>query len=105
MIINGAFLCNTEIWHGPNCCATLSHCQVRQSSRESITAWYLTHRSHLDDLYVYRARRYLFFYVQNELPPGMKAEAVFPHFIMTQLPTGVVGFIVAALISAGYLPV
>ena len=40
------------------------------------------------------------FYVQNELPPGMKAEAVFPHFIMTQLPTGVVGFIVAALISA-----
>src|SRR6187431_782233 len=25
------------------------------------------------------------FYVQNELPPGMKAEAVFPHFIMTQL--------------------
>ena len=30
----------------------------------------------------------------------MKAEAVFPHFIMTQLPIGVVGFIVAALISA-----
>jgi SSS family solute:Na+ symporter len=40
------------------------------------------------------------FYVQNELPPGIKAEAVFPHFIMTQMPTGVVGFIVAALISA-----
>jgi SSS family solute:Na+ symporter len=40
------------------------------------------------------------FYKQNPLPAGMKAEAVFPHFIMTQLPTGVIGFIVAALISA-----
>jgi len=40
------------------------------------------------------------FYKQNGLPEGMKAEAVFPHFIMTQLPIGVIGFIVAALISA-----
>lgn len=40
------------------------------------------------------------FYKQNEPPAGMTAEAVFPHFIMTQLPTGVIGFIVAALISA-----
>lgn len=40
------------------------------------------------------------FYQQQGLPEGMKAEAAFPHFIMTQLPIGVVGFIVAALISA-----
>jgi solute:Na+ symporter, SSS family len=40
------------------------------------------------------------FYQQHGLPEGMKAEAVFPYFMMTQLPTGVVGFIVAALISA-----
>jgi SSS family solute:Na+ symporter len=40
------------------------------------------------------------FYKQQDLPAGMKAESVFPHFMMTQLPTGVVGFIVAALISA-----
>jgi SSS family solute:Na+ symporter len=40
------------------------------------------------------------FYKQNPIPTGMKAEAVFPYFIMTQLPTGVIGFIVAALISA-----
>lgn len=40
------------------------------------------------------------FYKQQGLPEGMQAEAVFPHFMMTQLPTGVVGFIVAALISA-----
>ena len=40
------------------------------------------------------------FYKQNDLPAGMKAEAVFPHFIMTQMPTGIIGFIVAALISA-----
>ncbi|MFY7839868.1 MAG: sodium:solute symporter [Lacibacter sp.] len=40
------------------------------------------------------------FYKQNSLPEGMNAEAVFPHFIMTELPTGVIGFLVAALISA-----
>lgn len=40
------------------------------------------------------------FYKQQGLPPGMKAEAVFPYFIMTQLPTGVIGFIIAALVSA-----
>ncbi len=40
------------------------------------------------------------FYKQNPLPENTNAAAVFPHFIMTQLPTGVIGFIVAALISA-----
>ena len=40
------------------------------------------------------------FYKQNSLPEGTNAAAVFPYFIMTQLPTGVIGFIVAALISA-----
>lgn len=40
------------------------------------------------------------FYKQNPLPPGFRADAVFPYFIMSQLPTGVVGFILAAMISA-----
>ncbi len=40
------------------------------------------------------------FYKQQPLPEGTNAAAVFPYFIMTQLPTGVIGFIVAALISA-----
>lgn len=40
------------------------------------------------------------FYKQQSLPEGTNAAAVFPYFIMTQLPTGVIGFIVAALISA-----
>jgi SSS family solute:Na+ symporter len=40
------------------------------------------------------------FYQQNPLPAGTLSEAVFPYFMMTQLPIGVVGFIVAALISA-----
>ena len=40
------------------------------------------------------------FYKQRGLPEGMHSEAVFPYFIMTQLPAGIVGFIVAALISA-----
>jgi len=40
------------------------------------------------------------FYKQQGLPEGMTSEGVFPYFIMTQLPTGVIGFIIAALISA-----
>jgi SSS family solute:Na+ symporter len=40
------------------------------------------------------------FYKQNALPSDIKAEAVFPYFMMMELPTGVIGFIVAALISA-----
>ncbi len=34
------------------------------------------------------------------LPPGTRADAVFPYFIMTQLPTGVTGLILAALMAA-----
>lgn len=40
------------------------------------------------------------FYKQNSLPPDTGSAEVFPYFMMTQLPVGVVGFIVAALISA-----
>jgi SSS family solute:Na+ symporter len=41
------------------------------------------------------------FYQQQGLPAGMTAAEVFPYFMMTRLPVGVVGFIVAALVSAG----
>jgi solute:Na+ symporter, SSS family len=40
------------------------------------------------------------YYKQNALPIDVSAKSVFPYFMMTQLPIGVVGFIVAALISA-----
>ncbi len=40
------------------------------------------------------------FYKQNPLPDGLRADAVFPYFIMTQLPTGVIGLILSAMISA-----
>lgn len=40
------------------------------------------------------------YYRQHALPAGMRADAVFPHFIMTKLPTGVIGFILSAMISA-----
>jgi solute:Na+ symporter, SSS family len=45
----------------------------------------------------------LFVYYQinvGELPAGIKPDAVFPHFIMTKLPIGIVGFVLAALIAA-----
>ena len=40
------------------------------------------------------------FYHQHPLPAGIRADAIFPYFIMTRLPTGVVGFILSAMISA-----
>ncbi|MFV0605240.1 MAG: sodium:solute symporter [Niabella sp.] len=40
------------------------------------------------------------FYKQKGLPENMKAEEIFPYFIMTEMPIGVVGFIIAALLSA-----
>ncbi len=40
------------------------------------------------------------YYKQNPMPTAVTAKTVFPYFMMSNLPTGVVGFIVAALISA-----
>ena len=34
------------------------------------------------------------------LPEGIKGDGVFPYFIMTQLPTGVIGLILSALLAA-----
>jgi SSS family solute:Na+ symporter len=47
------------------------------------------------------------FYIsgQADLPPGLqdldKADQVFPHFIVTQLPTGVAGLLIASIFAAG----
>jgi len=40
------------------------------------------------------------YYTLHPLPTGMRADAVFPYFIMTRLPTGLVGFILSAMTSA-----
>jgi len=40
------------------------------------------------------------YYKQHALPVGMKPDEVFPYFIVNNIPQGVVGFIVASLISA-----
>lgn len=40
------------------------------------------------------------YYQQQPIPEGIRADAVFPYFIMTKLPTGVIGFILSAMISA-----
>lgn len=45
----------------------------------------------------------LFAYYQisgDFLPEGIRADAVFPHFIMTNLPVGVVGLVLAGLLAA-----
>jgi SSS family solute:Na+ symporter len=36
----------------------------------------------------------------NALPEGIKADQIFPYFMQTQLPVGVVGLVLAALLSA-----
>lgn len=40
------------------------------------------------------------YYQQNPLPSDVGPNSVFPYFIMAELPVGVVGFILAAMISA-----
>jgi SSS family solute:Na+ symporter len=40
------------------------------------------------------------YYKQQPLPEGLRPEAVFPFFIKTKLPVGVVGLILSAMISA-----
>jgi len=40
------------------------------------------------------------YYKMHPVSVDLRAEAVFPYFIMTKLPTGLVGFILSAMISA-----
>src|SRR5688500_9517093 len=40
------------------------------------------------------------YYQQHSLPAGFRPEQVFPYFIMTKLPVGIIGFILSAMISA-----
>lgn len=40
------------------------------------------------------------YYQKHPLPPNMRPDAVFPYFIVNNLPQGVVGLIVASLVSA-----
>jgi len=40
------------------------------------------------------------FYKQHALPTGIRPDAIFPYFIVNNIPTGVVGLIVASLVSA-----
>lgn len=40
------------------------------------------------------------YYTQQPLPDGIGPNSVFPYFIMSNLPVGVVGFILAAMVSA-----
>jgi len=40
------------------------------------------------------------YYKQNPIPAGMRPDAIFPYFIVNSLPTGVVGLIIASLVSA-----
>ncbi|TDX01396.1 sodium:solute symporter [Dinghuibacter silviterrae] len=41
------------------------------------------------------------FYQQHPAGVPAKADSVFPYFIMTRLPVGVVGFVISAMVSAG----
>jgi len=40
------------------------------------------------------------YFKQNPMPAGMRADAVFPYFIVSKLPVGVVGLIISSLVSA-----
>lgn len=43
---------------------------------------------------------FVFYQVYPTLPPDMQAETVLPHFIMHELPTGLSGLLIAAILAA-----
>ena len=43
---------------------------------------------------------YVFYQGDASLPQGIRSDAVFPHFILTEMPIGVMGLIIAALMAA-----
>ncbi len=43
---------------------------------------------------------YVFYQGGASLPEGVRSDAVFPHFILNELPVGLVGLIIAALMAA-----
>lgn len=45
---------------------------------------------------------FAYFQIMGGLPSDIKPDQVFPHFIMTNLPVGVVGLILSALIAAAF---
>ncbi|MDI9861156.1 MULTISPECIES: sodium:solute symporter [Bacteroidota] len=70
----------------------------RQAIRASLMGIFLTVPVWM--MFMFIGTLLFVFYQQNPLPEKVQADAVFPYFMMTQLPTGVVGFILSALISA-----
>ncbi len=45
---------------------------------------------------------YAYYTARGELlPPGLPPDQVFPHFIVSGLPTGITGFVVASIVAAG----
>ena len=43
---------------------------------------------------------YVFYQDAASLPEGLRSDAVFPHFILNEMPVGVVGLVIAALLAA-----
>lgn len=43
---------------------------------------------------------YVFYQGDASLPEGLRSDAVFPHFILNEMPVGVIGLIIAALLAA-----
>ena len=42
---------------------------------------------------------FAFYQIHGGLPEGIKSDEVFPHFIATEMPVGIVGLIIAALVA------
>ncbi len=43
---------------------------------------------------------YAFYQGGSSLPEGLRADAVFPHFILNEMPAGVIGLVISALLAA-----
>jgi SSS family solute:Na+ symporter len=97
MVINGAFYAIQK--YGTDQTVVQRYLSAKtDKSAQSVINGHPLNGTCLDHVYVIGTALFVFY--QQKDCPGMKSEEVFPYFMMTELPVGVIGFIVAALISA-----
>lgn len=99
MVINGAFYAIQK--YGTDQTVVQRYLTARtdkEATRASLMGILLT--VPVWTLFMFIGTALFVFYRQHPLPADMRADGVFPYFIMTRLPPGIVGIIIAAMISA-----
>jgi SSS family transporter len=99
-VIGGAFL--TTSTHGTDQYMVQRYLcgkSTRQASAALLTSGVIVFAQFIVFLMI-GVMLFVFYRQSNALPEGLSADRVFSHFIVTQLPVGVVGLVIAAMLAA-----